>query len=204
MVVTLFSSCESNLSNQIPSTQESQRLDIAKNVTNIEAENKFYKLSFEEQKSIWSNKLTQIQSKNVSKKHNVLLNELNQELVKALSFQDLYNDNLERIAIELVKITPQTDFIEMFMMLEDYNGNFDSNNFKVCEECVEKLKADFEESKKVNKNKLEKVSSVQGICNCSWTCGFGPGDVSSNCKPTDSGCGFLWLSGCKKEQDIKP
>ncbi len=150
---------------------------------------------------LWSDKINQIQSKNLSKKHNELLVELNEELAKAKTINDLYNDNLERIALAFAAITPQNDFIEMFISLDNYNGSFDANNFKVCEECIVGITNDFKEKRDImiRNAKTHTPPKPKVDCNCSWTCGDGPGEVTTNCTPS-GGCGFLFLFTCKHYQ----
>ena len=201
LIVALFSSCEPNLSNQIPSDEEVQRLEIAKIKSKSDMQMTFFKLSFKEQKSIWSNKIAQIHSKNVSKRHNELLTKLNEELTKAKSINNLYNENLESIVLELATITPQSDFIEMFMSLDNYNGSFNPKDFKYCEECIMEIKNDFKEKKDILiRNTQTQDPPKLENCNCNWTCGDGPGEVTSDCKSTSYGCGFLLLFSCKKYQ----
>jgi hypothetical protein len=165
--------------------------------------NEFFKLSFKEQKMLWIDKFSQIQSKNISKEHNQLLQSLKSELEKSTKVNDLYNENMEFITLKLMKITPKSDFIEMFMTLDNYKGNFSSNNFELCNWCINELETDFPAKRKIIGNyyskigqnqDVSKLSQVEGSCNCSWTC---LEDATSNCT-ISGGCGFLFLFDCKK------
>ena len=196
-----LSSCDSNLSKVENSISTDERLVLSQAKTKAELKSNFSKLSFEEQKTMWSNKIAQIQSRNISQRHNDLLGQLNQELQNAVGTNSLISENIKNLAIDLARITPQSDFIEMFVSLDDYKSSFDPTNFVACQYCITEIENDFnEKSAEIIRNaKTQVIPKPEPKCNCSWTCGDGPGEVTTNCRQT-GGCGFLFLFTCKRYQ----
>ncbi|PDS25374.1 bacteriocin fulvocin C-related protein [Flavobacterium branchiophilum] len=94
--------------------------------------------------------------------------------------------------VNLAKITPKRDFGLMFETLEDYKYN---GRFIDTKEVPESIIKDLS-----NLNLfIDAGTSVvaRGNCSCRWCIGF-EGHTGTNCNPSTSGCGFLWMQSCNQ------
>ncbi len=161
-----------------------------------ELKDSYGKLSKDKQIALWLDKVNQISTQKLPTQHLLLLASLKSELQKTNLTFSLSNDKIRNIALDLARITPGDDFIDMFDSMNDYTyvGKFHGTD--VCSSCI----TDIENEGVVPVNNPSSPNARVPVCNCAWTCGhpFGPGG-SSNCRQTSSGCGFLWMSGCMHE-----
>lgn len=155
----------------------------------------------------WENKVAQVLNQNLTKKQRILTKSILLEI--PLSQSKTYDGiKIMELAIEMAKITPQDEFIKMFVLYEDYIRNEKSynniNNQLIINDLVfdlsqikSKKKKLFEQKANITEpnNNGNTQGSIQPDCNCSWTCGF-YGTHHDNCTGTSSGCGFLGWGGC--------
>ena len=142
-----------------------------------------------EQKALWLEKFDQLTSLDLPKEHKELKKKLRDDFADGVD-----NDPKEdffRTAADLAKITPAKDFGYMFETLTDY-----------------KYEGKFLDTKKLSKEFVEDVAGLnpfvnlpttvanRGNCSCRWCLGMGT--TGTNCKPTEHGCGFLWLQSCNQ------
>ena len=201
LLISLLSSCSpENITEQANTASLDNKRQII-NQLNPKSATKvaFSKLSSSQQKAVWINKFEQIKSRNLSTSHSTYLSEIIALVKETKNTKDIYNPQIEEVLLELLKITPREDFIQMFMSLSDYTGNFDINNVEVCNECITKLQNEFKKGRELNP--LHKTSNLEkeeakGRCDCDWTCGWGAGDTHSYCVTTPTGCGWFWQSAC--------
>jgi len=71
----------------------------------------FVKLPSTEQTSVWINKFEQIKSRNLSTSHTTYLTEVIALVKDTKNAKDIYNPHVEKVMLELLKITPKEDFI---------------------------------------------------------------------------------------------
>ena len=157
LLVSLLISCSpENVAEQANEAfMDSKRQSINLLGSNAVVKEAFAKLSPEEQKGVWISKFEQVKSRNLSKEHTAYLKEIIALVKETKNDKDVYNADIEEVLLELLKITPREDFIQMFMSLSDYTGNFDIKNVEVCQECMVKLKDEFQNSRNpvvLNKN----------------------------------------------------
>ena len=188
IAVIIAISCNRNAENPTTlnaSTQVSNfRINFSRNKTQAVLKDDYRSLTISKQKELWLDKLNQIKTQTLSSKQLNLINEL--EIVISGKDDEFISSNqkIKNLGIDLALITPREDFIQMFSSLENYIPNTGIST-EICNECISDLKNESIISDK------SKVSFRLGGCNCKWTCGWGPYVSSSNCTPTDTGCGFL-------------
>jgi hypothetical protein len=156
----------------------------------------FNELSDREKIALWDEKLNQLLNQNIPAKHKSLIIELKIELAKEIIDVKAISD----ISINLANITPEDDFYKMFATLDNYkyNEHFVGRT-KVSEEFRQSLVSiRFNYKKNAENIGINSKSNGGRPCNCNWTCSLYAGGPSSNCKPTTSGCGFLWAFECEK------
>ena len=154
-------------------------------------------LESSEKINLWLEKLDQILSTEISYQHKELIVSLKKELKR---YDSMNIQTIKRLGKALASITPESDFIEMFSSLNDYNYN--SKSFK-----VEKMATSFynsfesihfENVSKISATEFRKREMNKPDCNCKWTCSFFENSFSKgdDCEKTRSGCGFLWMQSC--------
>jgi hypothetical protein len=177
-----------------------ERSSFVQGKSKYEQKEHYQKLNFEAKKGLWSNKITQLIGQDLPLEHAGLIQQLRERIVRSVSEAELSSDmELQRIAIELAQLTPESDFISMFNQLEDYrfSGNFEYSGEG--SNIVNNLRADFSAKISTNNPRLPDLPA----CNCNWTCGsYGEDCTHDNCEETSSGCGFLWLFSCRHRDEV--
>ena len=106
----------------------------------------------------------------------------------------------------LLMLVPEHDFVEMFVLLDDYewNGKFKGTTY--CADCVDKL--DVSDTPKFTLKKddgKDDPISTDKPCDCNWACDWyvtvNGGDSCKGCEPTESGCGPFGTSGCYRDYE---
>ena len=163
--------------------QGNLRADFLKGKTKPQTIESFNILSTQQKSDLWIEKMDQLLSLRLPERHYQLINEMK----NSHSQKDL--NNFKNTTLELAKITPEEDFTQMFFSLDDYefNGTFVGRS-PISNETLKQIN-EVGLSKEVVTGKLKK-------CNCDWLCDFYAGGNQGNCKPTTSGCGFLWAFDC--------
>lgn len=159
----------------------------------------FNNLTEKEKIALWNEKLDQLLTQNLPLEHKKLIIELNAELKKT----NINVENVSNISFHLANITPEDDFYQMFMSLNDYKfeGGF-IGTAKVNDALKKSLKlVKFNYTKNTNIPNLN-AKTNGGACNCNWTCSLYAGGSTTNCRQTTSGCGFLWAFPC--ENRVEP
>ena len=150
--------------------------------TNKEVIEAFSKLSEEEQKQLWLEKVDQLLTLKLPSEHHELIKEIRDRMDKGVD-QESASAFLKN-ASNLAKITPLKDFGEMFEMLEDYH--YDGK---------------FSDTKSVPDSIVKGIAELdlfeRGACSCRW-CLFSTTSTGTNCSPTRSGCGFFFMQECNQ------
>lgn len=210
-LLALFSvlSCRQN-----ESISDKKRNDLSLK-SELEQKKIFMNLDTDSKIKLWTSKLDQIKSQDISDEQKRLISKISDELSK------MNNDNFDGqklfgYAIKMAQITPEDEFIRMFSTLSDYKINKNSYddlavgpNSKISTKSniesdlinylskIKESKIKFNETQ--NKNNDISTTSIRKDCNCRWTCMFyTPGGTNDDCRNTDSGCGFLWLQECNR------
>lgn len=162
--------------------------------------------------NFWENKVSQVLTQNLNEQQRDLVEEILTELPKS-QLNNKSAIKLVELAIRMAKITPQEEFINMFVNYGDYyrnqklytpelnndNNKFIINELEVSIEQIRESKRKLfpEDNSMVSENATNGQVSGRILpdCNCSWTCGF-YGGHHNNCTPTDSGCGLFGQYGC--------
>jgi hypothetical protein len=197
IVISIFLGCRKDNINQI-----SFREELVKGKTSIEIKDSYLKLSGEKQLNLWKSKIDQLLNQSLPEAHLALIKKLKSELSKFKSQNDItFNGEIQKIAINLADITPEIDFLKMFVMLEDYGYKNQFEGTEICHQCINDMS--IQDGSIIPNKSLETRTSN---CNCEWTCGllsFITGNNSTtNCTVTKDGCGFLWLSSCGNRVDL--
>jgi hypothetical protein len=197
IVISIFWGCRKDTINQI-----SFREELVKGKTPIEIKDNYLKLSGEKQLNLWKSKIDQLLNQSLPEAHLALIKKLKSELSKFKSQNDItFNGEIQKIAINLAEITPEIDFLKMFVMLEDYKFKSRFEGIEICHDCISDMS---KQNESILPNKA--LETRAGNCNCEWTCGvlelITGNSTSSNCTATKSGCGFLWLSSCEHRVDL--
>ncbi len=160
--------------------------------SHIQQKKDFGNLSFSSKKILWISKIIQLESVELSNEHLRLISSMKSLILQSGSEENLTTDSeFQRVGIALSKITPDEDFIQMFVRLENYHS-FDASRFQKFESTITaKLEIDFIDKKIIAGNS----NRMNGTCNCDWTCGDGDCDTSYDCEEGGS-CGFLWMFDC--------
>jgi hypothetical protein len=183
---------------EIPLQEENQAIKTQKNDITARTvtmqKSDFNDLSTNDKIKIWSEKLDQVLTQNLTDEQRTLVQGIKIELPNVAS-DDYDGIRLAELGLEMAKITPEDEYIRMFEMLDDYHrdnslytNNIDNANI------VDDMNIFLQEVKD-NKDLYQHETLSKGSCNCKWTCGFYSGHTD-NCIKTDSGCGFLWMSSC--------
>jgi len=98
---------------------------------------------------------------------------------------------IESVCVKNKLVTPAKDFGFMFETLLDYKYE---NRFVDNKSLPESFINDLN-SLNAYAN-LSAGTLARGNCSCRWCLGMGT--TGTYCKPTDSGCGFLWLQSCNQ------
>ena len=171
----------------------SKRLEFTKGKNMDVIKDDYRRLSEDKKKELWVDKLHQIQSQPLSPEQLTLVQELETEVTRNGSEFLMENEKIRAIGLRLAAITPRENFVQMFSSLEDYKYSGGSKT-GVCNECIADMQTE---------NVRNPLGTRSKPCNCNWTCDSVPGSSTSNCEPTGSGCGFLWLSSCRKRACIE-
>jgi len=110
----------------------------------------------------------------------------------------IFNPVIEETVLYLAKVTLRQDFINMFCKLNDFSK---SNNFDFIESSfAEEVKTGFDDMYESHFEIENRRAKGLPDCNCNWTCGDHLSQYATDkCNETDSGCGFLWMSPCRKK-----
>lgn len=183
---------------EIPLQEENQAVKTKKNDITARAVNMqksdFNELSTTDKIKIWSDKIDQILTQNLTEQQRTLVMGIKSELPNVGS-KDNDGIKLAELGLEMAKITPGDEFIRMFEVLDDYQRNNSlytetiDNNYIVSDMNI------FLQQVKNNKTLYQHEILSKGSCNCKWTCGM-YSSHHDTCVVTDSGCGFLWMGSC--------
>jgi hypothetical protein len=168
-----------------------QRLEFIKGKTMPVLKADYSKISSNDAKNLWVNKLQQIQTQSLNDMQRQLIQDLQTELLQQNSLFRLENEKIREIAIQLATVTPREAFLQMFESLENYNYNGSNTSTAICEECV----TDLRNYKPVNLPIVD-IEQRAPVCNCRWTCDWYSLSPTRDCRLTMQGCGFFWLSTC--------
>jgi hypothetical protein len=196
-ITAVFIACTKETDSQNSRNNTNLRESFLKNKDFSTVKSDFNLLDKKSKINLWNEKLNQlieqdlpIESKNLIKK---LITELNKVETNSKAISE--------IAVSLAKIIPEDDFVKMFTELNDYKfeRKFKGTNM-VRKEVIEELNT---LNSKLTMDVLYVQSSPKATakakdCNCSWTCDSTVGGSTSNCKETQSGCGFLWAFSCDR------
>ena len=164
------------------------RANFLRGKTNLQVIEAFNSLTTDEKSALWLEKLDQLLTQNLSSQTLVLIGEMKTAHVR----KDL--NSFKSASLNLTKIIPEEDFIEMFLKLQDYNfsGTY-TGITNVSQNLINEIEAvglSFETYDPSDASKGKKPK-----CNCNWTCSW-YGNYSTNCQETESGCGFFGNSFC--------
>jgi len=161
----------------------------------------FLKLSFEEQKEIWIDRLSNFLETDIVRKEKDLIQILISDLENLKNRDAIFFDkNSKNIIFELVKIVPTERFKFMFASLNNYETKVKFDDY-VDKDFVTHFKLNFKLTDVENNNTLDKTPWRD--CNCRWSCPVTPvGCVHSSCHSTGGGCGFLWLQSCTNRTEM--
>jgi hypothetical protein len=189
----IFFSCSNETDNKDTKSKISLRSDFLGKKTYQEMKTNFDKLKFEDKINLWESKIDQLLSQKLPQEHIELIKKIQIEYKKA---NILESNSLKETLLRLAEITPEKDFIEMFMDLKDYNfsGSFEKvTNLDALTIYLEEC--DYQYSQTIN----SKVAALPD-CNCNYSCTaqtINPHVCSSsNCAPTIDGCGPFGMSSC--------
>jgi len=158
------------------------RADFLKGKTHKQVVESFSQLSESGQKELWLEKMDQLLSLKLPSQHHDLVKKIREGMDKGVDTESA--PAFLKSASQLAKITPRQDFGEMFEMLEDYQY---SGKFSGTENMPDSLVEGLADMDLFNR----------GACSCRW-CLFGTTSTGTNCAPTKSGCGFLWIQECNQ------
>jgi len=167
----------------------------------------YMELSFGQQNQIWTDRLNGFLNENIPNKEKELIESVINQLETYKNREDVFTDEtMKKDVLELANIIPTKRFKIMFSTLDAFNIKTKYEN-NIDKEFIQQLKTDFEKLASVqNSDDISEQSLVpKPWCNCKWTCG-GHGSYCSHtyCKPTSSGCGFLWLHPCIGKDELFP
>lgn len=171
---------------------------------NLDSKSEFLSMPRETQKQAWIIKLEKHQNFNLNgDQHEIISNMVS--ILKGFDKGVFYlSEDLRQMAIEMAKITPEEDFLNLFVRLNSMPEI--TNSGEKCIKCLEELE-NYQPIIIDNNSASQRAID----CNCSWVCEplVGPappcsgviqacsGTSTSNCcNATTSGCGFLGLFGC--------
>ncbi len=203
-VILTVSSCKKD-TQFVEDLSKIDRIEFLSSNSSSQIKSTFLQLNFNDRKILWLSKFDQLINSELPVEHRNLIIELKSEYSKSTSHISLIKGNFRNIALKLAEITPRADFLLMFTTLNDYyfSGSFIST--EICETCITEIKNELtlEFYNRIIKDSF-KVSQELENCNCRWTCGDQHGAcTTNNCKATEYGCGFAWLSPCY-QRDILP
>lgn len=194
LVSQLFVNCTDSDSYDGTSPVAQKRQEFLKEDNYDIVKSKFRKLDVKDKFALWNNKIDQLLAQNFSDEHINLLMKLKAEFKKN---SDGKENELKEVFIDLAKITPEKEYIEMFFELDDYtfNGNFDNKvvSNKSLIKYLETCDFTYDNSKLLQRPYLRD-------CNCNYSCYVqtaNPGVCQTDrCNPTSDGCGPFGMSGC--------
>ena len=186
-----FLSCSKD-ENSNPSEINRSAFLVGKNSDEIKSS--FRKLPVNDKFALWDSKLEQLLSQKLPENQLELIEQLKLEM-NNVRIGD--QNRFQEIAINLARITPEQDFIEMFSDLSDYkfSGTFHSKNIspKYVIDDLKNLKLNFAVAKDAN---LNNSLSKKKDCSCRWSCWMTGGTATTNCATTNGGCGFFLMQDC--------
>ncbi|MFC0343990.1 bacteriocin fulvocin C-related protein [Epilithonimonas hispanica] len=197
--ITLFSllviqSCRSSEDEKMDNYRE--ELQLKSEPSQKEA---FKNLTSENKVKIWGSKLSQVLTQDLSQEQRSLVEALRGEIknMKSPSYDGI---KLIELGIELAKITPENEFINMVSELEDYKRDeklylLKSNNNPIVLNLQNFLITVKQRNKLIVEENQGNVLNKKRPCDCSWTCGMYSGS-SDDCAATESGCGIFWSQPC--------
>ncbi|MAT55133.1 MAG: hypothetical protein CMN32_11685 [Saprospirales bacterium] len=167
-------------------------------------------LSPRNRKIAWIARLNEYKNLDLKPSQVILIDELIKEIESMDTEVFMATPKLTELAIEMAKITPMEDYLNLFCSTGDYLPEITGIG-SVCEQCINDLRnVDFQSFDPSNE-----VKSRTSDCNCAWTCQqqednmlCEPGyyattlppcdddQTSGCCNQTASGCGFLFLYSC--------
>ena len=209
LMTLLFTSCN-NSSDRLDEQMTNFREDLVSKGT-TDQKKIFNGLTTETKIRFWENKVSQVLSQDLSKEQRFLTEQILKEIPKS-QMSNYDGINLMNLAIKMAKITPQSEFISMFVSYGDYSRDFDAYKNNINNELIIKDLEFYLNEIKINKKRFFEEGGIlhEGAnsntqtdalgrplpdCNCSWTCGFF-GTHHNNCKATETGCGFLGQFSC--------
>lgn len=149
----------------------------------------FNKLSKNEKNALWLEKLNQLLTQNLPQEHKVLINK-----IKTIMIQTPYSPNATEFvntAVSLAQITPLEDLSPMFESLYDYNYSGTFNGTTVVSDQI------INDIRNINDNTQTSGGRTAGPCSCRWCIGH-EGHTSTDCKPTEHGCGWFGMQSCNQ------
>lgn len=201
LIATLFFACSENKVEDLPPKTE-LHLEFSKNKTISEQKEIFKNLPYSQQKNLWLSKFNEVKKEvpnNISQPISIIIEELENSIeVNSI----LKSEKVQSAVVQVsMQISPE-GFLEIFTNLDSFR--FSNNMTNVDTEYYKSIQASFENNiVKLNGESSNSRIMPRRTCDCKWTCGIGPAlCVTSDCKPTSSGCGLLWLSSCKKRNVI--
>lgn len=167
----------------------------------------FIKLSFEEQKQVWVDRLSGFLNAKISNTEKELIESVTHQLKTYKDRDDIYSDEImKKNVLELANLMSTEKFKLMFSTFDEFNpmaryGNHIDENF------VQQLKTDFEKPVNVqnSQNTSEKASAPKPDCNCRWSCGDSFAVCTHDwCNATPRGCGLFGLWSCTGKDELFP
>lgn len=196
ITILTFSCSEDNTTKQNVETNLRSNFLGAKSYQDLKTS--FDKLDTNKKIDLWNSKLNQLLSQKLPAEHINLIEQLQLEFKKSNRNE---SNKLKELFIKLAQITPEKDFIVMFMDLKDYKfrGDFDKNNLKNKNELLSYLdNCDYSYSSVLARDLDDSIGPPD--CNCNYSCTaqtINPAVCySSSCKPTIDGCGPFGMSSC--------
>lgn len=204
--ILFLSACEKddgNLNNKINQTEVSKTYNNNGTLKNQLTKDDYMELNFSEQKTLWTDKLNQIKTENISVAQETQIDIILNAISIANNRETLVsNNNLEDAAYEMLRLTSDQDFLLMFNTLDAYSVNNPisyRDDIETSSAIFSKLEGDF------NQGDIEEGDGALKKCNCNWTCGgSGSSCTHSDCEETSSGCGFLWMFSCGERDELYP
>lgn len=148
----------------------------------------FNKLSIKDQNDLWLEKLDQLLSQNLPAEHKSLIARLKNIMTKTPYSPTA--DGFVDASVSLAKITPLEDLSGMYESLYDYNYNGKFTGKTLVPDYI------INDILKINTVPTAKAIT-RGPCSCRWCVGH-EGHTSTNCTPTEHGCGWFGWQSCNQ------
>jgi hypothetical protein len=182
LIATIFISFSANSQNL--------RRDFLQGKTKTQMVDAYNKLSQNDQRNLWLEKMDQLLSLPLPAEHLKLISLIRSGLEKGVTTEQ--STSFLESAAKVAKITPVADYGAMFESLSDYkfNGKF-SDTKQVSETHINYI---------LNIDLFSDASSsarAKPKCSCRWCLGYSD-NPSTDCTATSHGCGFLWLQSCNQ------